>query len=750
MRIKTYIILIITILFLLLNQFYYQWFNNFQWIIDQWFTELNNNFNIYKSLFIYDNTRAFGETQYMFWLNNLWESIFTYIILFFTWDIQITNFLKLFIEQLFVLLWGWILLYTTLKYILKREINKENIFYLSLFSLLFIFNIFFIQSSVWVLFWQRFSFLLFAIIFYFIHKVYFDDKWKLWLFFTFLLSNFCWWYITWFWLPLVWFLFIYSIFFFNYKFNIKIWSIYLLLIIPAILSIFFTYFYVDSWNNTMEKYANEVYYYANSNSSLKNIFAFIGWVNWWQNWWWNNEQVYHIYNLFKNFWIFFYTIFILLFFYLSFFKFKILKPQLRKYIYFMLFSLITCIFFIKSLNPPFWNIFTYFFDNFFVFKIFRESHNKFYYLLIFIVINLLFTFFLLNKSKIIKFIIYLYLLIFIILVSIVNIYSKSAFFNFDYVNNINKLSFLTKNDRVLFLPEVSYHKKYNNWYVWNSLKYYFIESSNFSIPFILDKNFNNQLVKSILNEFNYFDWYKGIYDFWKETPSFNEDLLNKWKLDYIVYDKNIIWNAWKSYVIYSSNYLIKLKKLKTYKTIFEDDDFIILKSTKNNSKISSNNEKNMFYDFNNVVNYDIKYNFIDNNKNIIYFFNLFDNWWKLYLKNQQWLFTKPLFENTHTKVYDYANWWTISKDEIIKYVEENYSKELKKEGYPKTLDNWKIDYKYYTLNPDWSIDVELTLYFKPQSYFYLGLIISGTTLLVLIGYLGYDTIRRRKNKNQTP
>jgi hypothetical protein len=53
----------------------------------------------------------------------------------------------------------------------------------------------------------------------------------------------------------------------------------------------------------------------------------------------------------------------------------------------------------------------------------------------------------------------------------------------------------------------------------------------------------------------------------------------------------------------------------------------------------------------------------------------------------------------------------------------------------------------YTENPDGSIDVELTLYFKPQSYFYLGLIISGTTLLGCLGYLGYDFVnRRRKNK----
>jgi len=56
-------------------------------------------------------------------------------------------------------------------------------------------------------------------------------------------------------------------------------------------------------------------------------------------------------------------------------------------------------------------------------------------------------------------------------------------------------------------------------------------------------------------------------------------------------------------------------------------------------------------------------------------------------------------------------------------------------------------YKFmYKENPDGSIDIELTLYFKPQSYFYLGIIISGTTLTLCLGYLGYAFYRQRKKK----
>ena len=40
--------------------------------------------------------------------------------------------------------------------------------------------------------------------------------------------------------------------------------------------------------------------------------------------------------------------------------------------------------------------------------------------------------------------------------------------------------------------------------------------------------------------------------------------------------------------------------------------------------------------------------------------------------------------------------------------------------------------------------------FFPQRWFSLGLLISGTTLLACIGYLGYDFFRRRRAKRVRP
>jgi hypothetical protein len=52
-------------------------------------------------------------------------------------------------------------------------------------------------------------------------------------------------------------------------------------------------------------------------------------------------------------------------------------------------------------------------------------------------------------------------------------------------------------------------------------------------------------------------------------------------------------------------------------------------------------------------------------------------------------------------------------------------------------------------NADGSYNINLTLYFRPQSWFYLGLIISSLTLLGCLGYLGYygvKTLRRKRNE----
>ncbi|HRY28273.1 MAG TPA: hypothetical protein P5323_03990 [Candidatus Moranbacteria bacterium] len=72
------------------------------------------------------------------------------------------------------------------------------------------------------------------------------------------------------------------------------------------------------------------------------------------------------------------------------------------------------------------------------------------------------------------------------------------------------------------------------------------------------------------------------------------------------------------------------------------------------------------------------------------------------------------------------------------------------------LSTFKIDPEFikknypnsYTENPDGSINVNLTLFFKPQSYFYLGLLISSETLLICLLYLGYCFLFKISQKEE--
>jgi hypothetical protein len=117
-------------------------------------------------------------------------------------------------------------------------------------------------------------------------------------------------------------------------------------------------------------------------------------------------------------------------------------------------------------------------------------------------------------------------------------------------------------------------------------------------------------------------------------------------------------------------------------------------------------------------------------KTDIVFSETYSSDWKIQIGTFNWIntFTNKnilLSDNNHTRKYN-VNVFTIDPE----YIKANFDKSMYKE------------------NPDGSIDVELTLYFKPQSYFYLGIIISGTTLILCLGYLGYTFYHKRKKNSK--
>jgi hypothetical protein len=88
-----------------------------------------------------------------------------------------------------------------------------------------------------------------------------------------------------------------------------------------------------------------------------------------------------------------------------------------------------------------------------------------------------------------------------------------------------------------------------------------------------------------------------------------------------------------------------------------------------------------------------------------------------------YLWRNPLFENSHGLENGYANKWTIDPE----YIKRNFST------------------SYYTVNKDGSINIDLVLYFVPQSWFYLTLLVSITSasglIVLLVKYKGIKKVK---------
>jgi len=113
--------------------------------------------------------------------------------------------------------------------------------------------------------------------------------------------------------------------------------------------------------------------------------------------------------------------------------------------------------------------------------------------------------------------------------------------------------------------------------------------------------------------------------------------------------------------------------------------------------------------------------------------------WQLQFNNDKvngffgsWVpFVKPdkIADEYHYKLNDFLNGWYVDVDEYC------------------------VKNSMCTKNADGTYDIEMVLEFFPQRWFYLGLLISGTTLVGCLGYLGYAGINslrlKRKKKKES-
>lgn len=235
----------------------------------------------------------------------------------------------------------------------------------------------------------------------------------------------------------------------------------------------------------------------------------------------------------------------------------------------------------------------------------------------------------------------------------------------------------------------------------------------------------------------------------KEYKKINE-FLYKYNINYIFLTKNIPQEVKRSFLFNQS-----LLKYQNNDLIENLSSRKILSSSKGNYELyelkeqnTLLNTKNLYFQKVSPVKFRLYMKNIKNPQNLTFLDN-FDPGWKIYIKkapNSSWckpsrvignvteclfgnrlfdredpfyLLDRSLFDNSH-KIFDgYANQWILDSE----YIKKNY------------------DNSYYSVNKDGSTNIELVLYFRPQSYFYLGSIIS----VLFFAASGIILIRKSKS-----
>lgn len=298
----------------------------------------------------------------------------------------------------------------------------------------------------------------------------------------------------------------------------------------------------------------------------------------------------------------------------------------------------------------------------------------------------------------------------------------------DYVLFKNQILLENESFRTFWTPVFSRYGSFNTknsmlsnvWYLYE-LKDMLAFDENIdienSLVSIYQKEYSNQLfdnsnikyiivpLEDLANDSDFFSYYGGV-----RNPNIRDWYIEK--LD------NISWLEKKSFglkelVVYENkNYKDRIYLTKELDTINKDIEaskieFKQVTPAEYRLKINSLNETQ-------YLNFVEKYN--SNWK-----LRVGDFYWKDVLYNQNYF----IDDSKHTKSDINFNSFEVSKDYIVANFDESQ----------------------YSENPDGSIDIELTLYFKPQAYFYLGIIVSLATLTVISGGLILYIFYNRRSRN---
>lgn len=383
--------------------------------------------------------------------------------------------------------------------------------------------------------------------------------------------------------------------------------------------------------------------------------------------------------------------------------------QLKDILFFIL-LLIIWILLTKQSSPPFPNFYRFLYENIPWFNLFREA-SKFYIITCFSFSIIIWLF--ISKIKKIHYVIIIW--IYILILSFINISPFVTKVAWDMLNNqpypdkyleLNELIKKSEKwDKTLWIPFYSHYwytdidrPKISLWhilykaYAWTP---YFEEFTDYEIGLKTFKNpilyadivQNNNLLdvawinyiiipapfksndKGILaNNVFPYAWDKKAYVKTFDSIKWIKRIKNKELKDIVVYS-----NSWSLWLVYYGTEKINIQK--------EEQKFKRLKYYRNSRNSITVKIENLKED------------------SYLYFTQAYNPGWELYIWKEK--------VSSSFRIYDFLNSYKL---EIEKLRKNNL----------------------VTVNSDESLDVDFTLYFKPQSYFYKWLFISIITFIILV------------------
>ena len=644
------------------------------------------------------------------------------------------------------LVFGFLGMYLLLGIFIKTT-NIENIYIKSIASLMYIFSTFTFISGWGNQLFAIYFISIFPIVLYLFSKGVIENKYIYTLLSTIILSIFSTLILS---VPWALALIITSlpviIYLIKKDYKIFLKHLFIFIIIVLLLNIYWIYHLLNSRNNDIKdndivnSLTSQDFIETNKNTIIsvsKNnnvLYPLLNLPHYsiQKDFGWNTLSIYEGWHL--KFFNFNYIYLIIILAPIIFFREKIKKHTV--YIYSLLIFLIILYLYTANIGKEGINIFIFLSEKIPLFTLFRNMYDKFAISMAFIYAFLFaISLYIIADLKIFYKNILYFIFILVILLNAIpfirgdyfklpiwttqNIYPKVNELNNDFIDLSN------------FIKENEDNNGKYLWYPLNKANYVFIQDESNKNGFY----FGVSPLKVVSNKTDF----TGILGFSSQGENIGDKILNKdyeyllnffakMNVNYIVVYNDLPTEIKDSYVysyrssgdLYAVQQEIKDKLLGdkvrdfgrySIYNINEEYSYNKIYLSDNLNELSRKYNDNITYERINEGDYKIYIKNLNSN-NYLNFLDPYNKMWRLSNNDIDY----NIFKNT--KSFDYANSFYINYEDIIK------------------------NNKGYTLNSDGSINLELDLVFEPIRYNNILYAISGTTLVLSLGYIGYNLSRK--------